>query len=338
MTCFRRASESHRRPGRARVAVLAGLLVGGVVLSGCGSVDDGESLADEIDPATVDGPVAELVDLEGVELWVGSDDTTAQTVLGAVAAELLASTGAEVETELGFGNPVLTRDGLRSGEFDLAYTPMGQAWTGYLREPELPDDVDELFRQLADRDLEENRIAWAGPLPFSTGRGLAVGADGPALGRISEIPDYLDTNDDVVFCVTSDFVTFPEDGRVDVEETLDVTLPDSELRVYDAEPIYPDTGAGSCALGLVTRGSGRIAEYDLRVLEDDVDVFMLDNPAVSIRAELLEDHPELAVVFDVIADRLSEHELRELNRRVEIGGEEPAAVAREWLEEEDLVP
>jgi osmoprotectant transport system substrate-binding protein len=116
-----------------------------------------------------------------------------------------------------------------------------------------------------------------------------------------------------------------------------VTLEEDQLRVYDPEPIYADTGSGACLLGLVQRTSGRIPAYDLRLLNDDEQLFMIDHPAMAVRQEVLEENPDLELVFDVISDRMDAGELRELNERVEVEGADPGEVARDWLVDERLV-
>jgi osmoprotectant transport system substrate-binding protein len=304
-------------------------------LTSCGTTDAAREAGDlDLAASDVRGPLAEHIDLTETTLWVGSDDMTPQILLGAITIELLESAGAEVEDQTDLGPAPLVRDSLRSGEIDLAWQGMGQTWSGFLREPTVPDSTDELFTELADRDAE-NGLTWLAPLTFSVGKGLAMASQSDA-DAVSDVPDLLTQPSNAPFCVTSDFMTFPDDGRVDFEETLDVTLSDDDLRVYDAEPIYADTASGTCLVGLVERTSGRIASYDLRVLDDDVDLFMANVPALAARAEILDDDPELELVFEVIADRLSEDELRELAERVEIDGEEPREVAADWLAEEGL--
>jgi osmoprotectant transport system substrate-binding protein len=332
-------ARSFRPLRRARRAVVLLPAVAMLAVS-CGSGGAAESDGATVRAEDVKGPLADYVDLEDADFWIGSDDTTSQRVLGAIAAELLESTGAKVEDRTGLGNPFLVRDSLKSGEIDMAWSGTGQAWTGFLREPELPPNADELYAELASRDLEQNGVAWMSPLGFSAGRGMAIAAArGEELDvtALSDIPDLLDEVDNPTICVTSEFATFPEDGRLDFEETLGVTLEDDQVRVYDPEPIYADTGSGLCLLGQVQRTSGRIPAYDLELLTDDEQLFMVDHPAMAVREEVLEDNPELELVFAVLSERMDEESLRELNERVEVDGDDTREVARDWLRDEKLI-
>lgn len=285
------------------------------------------------------GPLGDRFDLEGVELWVGSEDQPTQRLLGHLTVEALAEAGAEVEDRVGLGGSLLVRESLLSGEIDLYWERLGTAWTGYLREPELPGSLEELYRLLAERDADENGVIWLAPARFSDGAGFAMDeafAERLDIRTVGGMGRYIDEGNPTTLCVTSDFTTFPTEGRVDFEAQLDTTLADDVLRVWDPEPIYPATSDGTCLFGLVERVNGRVAEYDLRVLEDDVGLFGIDNPAVSVREDVYESTPELAPLFAVLAEALDEPTMQQLNERV-LGGEAPEAVARSWLEEQGLV-
>jgi osmoprotectant transport system substrate-binding protein len=293
-----------------------------------------------LEATPIDGPLRSAFDLEGVELWVGSEDVPTQRLLGHLAVEALTSVGADVEDRVGLGGSLLVRESLLSGEIDLYWERMGTAWTGYLREPELPDDADELYRLLAARDAEENGVVWLAPAAFSDGHGFAMSdelAEALDIETLTDMGRYIDEGGLTSICVTSDFTTFPTEGRVDFETKLDTTIADDTLRVWDPEPIYPSTGDGTCLFGLVERVNGRVAEYGLRVLSDDVGLFGFDNPAVTVREDVYEEHPELADLFALISERLDERTMQGLNERVEVDGEDPQAVARDWLEQEGFL-
>jgi osmoprotectant transport system substrate-binding protein len=56
-----------------------------------------------------------------------------------------------------------------------------------------------------------------------------------------------------------------------------------------------------------------------------------------VRQEILDKHgEEFAQFVNSVTNRLSTATLRELNRRVELGGDDPIEVAREWLEKEGI--
>jgi osmoprotectant transport system substrate-binding protein len=294
-------------------------------------------LSVEVEP--LDGPLSSRFDLDGVELWVGSEDVPTQRLLGYIAIEALASVGADAHDRVGIGGGLLTRESLLSGEIDLYWERLGTAWTGFLREAEVPDERDELYRMVATRDLEENGVVWLTPANFSDGQGFAMApefADVLEIDNLTDMGDYLSEGMPAAVCVTSEFMTFPIEGRVDFEDALGA-VPDDVFRTYDPEPVYPATADGTCTFGLIERVNGRVAEYDLWVLDDDIALFGFDNPAVNVREDVYRENPELGPLFALVADALDEPTVQRLNERIEVGGEDPRTVARDWLVDEGFI-
>jgi len=67
------------------------------------------------------------------------------------------------------------------------------------------------------------------------------------------------------------------------------------------------------------------------VLEDDLDFFPAYNVAVVINSDTLAEYPGLTDVFAQISPDITEEKLRELNLRVDEGGEEPTDVAYDFM-------
>jgi osmoprotectant transport system substrate-binding protein len=338
-------------PRRARRVVILLLLP---VLGGCASsepiVEDEREASvlatvEEASGARLNGPIPEQFDLDGAELWVGSPDPTegdaTDALLAAITVAALEGAGAEVVDAANLGGGLLVRDALISGEIDLYWEGIGDAWTAILRQP--ADGLDEvaLHESLTTRDLTENGVAWLAPAAFDDGPRFAVsrasGADEESR-VLSTLKEAIEDDETGNICVTSTFLTYPLDGRVAVEAALGVELPSAVVREYDQEPIYPETRNGTCSFGLVDASSGRVAEYDLVVLEDDLGAFLPNPPAAALREDVLVDHPEVAALVDGLADRLTPDVIRELNRQVVLEGHDVQTVARAWLVEDGLLP
>jgi osmoprotectant transport system substrate-binding protein len=314
-----------------------------------------ESAADEEDPplpATVveaadrdiKGRIADAVDLDGVDLWVGSPAAEAGDATSAILAALtirsLEEAGATVRDRSDFGNGLLVRDALVSGEIDLYWEGTGQVWTAILRQPAEGLSGEDIRDQLARRDLDENGIAWLPAAPFEDGARFAVAkrtARNADLTTMSDMRDRLERDDDALTCVTKAFNTYPNDGRVDVEAALGMTFDDDRLREYQPEPIYPDTKEGQCLFGLVDATSGRIPEYDLAVLEDDLGAFLPNAPAPAVREDVLVAHPEIATVLTALADRLTAEDIRSMNRQIVREERDVQTVTDDWLRNKGLI-
>jgi osmoprotectant transport system permease protein len=82
---------------------------------------------------------------------------------------------------------------------------------------------------------------------------------------------------------------------------------------------------------------GRIAAFDLVVLEDDRRFFPPYYAAPLIRADTLEEHPELERVLNLLAGELSDKTMRRLNHEADEKGRKPEEIARRFLAEKGLL-
>jgi osmoprotectant transport system substrate-binding protein len=107
--------------------------------------------------------------------------------------------------------------------------------------------------------------------------------------------------------------------------------------MLDTGAIYAATDAGACSFGEIFTTDGRLKALGLTVLEDDRHFFPAYNVAPVVRTDVLARHPQLAQVLGGITPMLTDDVLIELNRRVDVDGEEPADVALEWMRAKGLV-
>ncbi|MEM1218902.1 MAG: ABC transporter permease/substrate-binding protein [Bacteroidota bacterium] len=77
---------------------------------------------------------------------------------------------------------------------------------------------------------------------------------------------------------------------------------------------------------------GRIAAYNLRVLEDDQRFFPPYFVAPLVRKETLQEYPQLGAAIDLLAGKVNDEEMRRLNYLVDQEKQTPEQVARDYLE------
>ncbi len=80
-----------------------------------------------------------------------------------------------------------------------------------------------------------------------------------------------------------------------------------------------------------------LARYDLVVLEDDKQLFPPYQGAPLMKAELLEKHPELEVVLNKLAGKITESQMSQLNYQVGVESKSANQVARDFLLKEGLM-
>lgn len=97
--------------------------------------------------------------------------------------------------------------------------------------------------------------------------------------------------------------------------------------VYDAV----EAGKMDVVLGYTT--DGRIASYDLVVLEDDLQFFPPYDCSPLAANELLENKPEVKAAIEKLIGKVSTDEMQKLNYEADNNLSEPLTVAKKFLEE-----
>jgi len=92
---------------------------------------------------------------------------------------------------------------------------------------------------------------------------------------------------------------------------------------------------GEIDVALLFSTSGAIAKKGFVLLEDDKNLQAADNIAPVVNAEVVTD--EIRELLNKVSAALTTANITELNARVEVDNEDPAEVAKDFLEQEDLV-
>ncbi|MCB0915245.1 MAG: glycine betaine ABC transporter substrate-binding protein [Actinobacteria bacterium] len=304
-----------------------------VALAGCSGGSDSQD-------APSGEAIAQEYDLSGIDVAVGSKDFDEQLILGQMMVQAFEAAGANVEDKVDLGGTEIARAALESGQIDVYMEYNGTGWTVHLGQEDPSFDSEELTANVREKDLEENQIVWVGLSPFNNTYGFATGPDvteanGGAF-TLQTMMEYVRDNPDAVVCMESEFPTRP-DGLILTEEATGIELPDNQQRILDTGVIYTETAAGNCTFGEVFTTDGRIAALDLTVVEDP-GVNILYNVSATFRQETYDQAPEaFDGITNAILEPLNNEEMAKLNARVSAEGEDPAQVAKEYLQEQGII-
>lgn len=347
-----------KREHRTYVAAVAAM---SLIVAACGG--DDEPVAEEPatdapapeEPATADSApepaaecttaldeddsVASLADLDfsGLELTVGSKDFVEQFVIGQMAIVALEAGGATVTDNINLGGTVVNRDALLANEIDMYWEYNGTGWTVHLGQEDPSFDREQLSRDVCVTDLEENDIRWLGVSPFNNTYGFATAGDSPAAGGdLQAMMQYVNDNPDATVCMETEFPNRP-DGLVLLEEATGLTIPQEQIEILETGVIYDETASGNCTFGEIFTTDGRIPALGLDLV-DDPGIFILYNVSLTVPDSVYQQAPD---AFEAMADTLlaplDNDTMAELNRRVSADGEEPRAVAEDFLTEQGLL-
>ncbi|WP_067461069.1 glycine betaine ABC transporter substrate-binding protein [Actinomadura macra] len=293
-------------------------------------------------PAVEPGSIRPIPGLEGARLRVTSKEFTEQLILGKIAVLALKAAGADVVDHTNAQGSVTFRKSITSGENDLGWEYTGTGWITYLGREDPIVDPQKQFEAVRDLDLKTNHIVWLPPpAPFNNTYAMAVTSRTRTTYGLRDLTDIakLPTGQRT-FCVAPEFLARNDGFRGMLKAyglSYGSSVPAGNVRQMSEGVIYQAITDDRCTFGEVTTTDGRIQALDLSVLSDSRHFFPNYNPAITVREPVLRAHPELTGLFAKISPRLTTTVMRELNSKVDVEGEDPAFVARDWMRAQGLV-
>ena len=319
-----------------RLRLAAGVLAVTAV-AGCGLVSSSGTFHD----ASLPGGERPLA---GASIVVTSKSFTEGVLLGKITATYLAAAGAEVTDLTGAPGSASSRQAQLNGDADILWEYTGTGWVNYHGETETISDPAQLWQRVHDVEKRDHDLEWLRPANFNDTYAFGASAQTAerlgvkTLSDVAKLPPAERT-----FCVDDEFFS-RADGFVPMLKTygMELNAPDGvasdKVTRMDAGVVYTSTARSSpCNFGMIYTTDGRVKNLNLTVLEDDRKFFLPYSGSAVVRAQVLEDHPEIAELMSNVSERLTDDVMQELNGRVDIKGEDPADVAYDWLKSEKLI-
>ncbi|MEV1293439.1 glycine betaine ABC transporter substrate-binding protein [Pseudonocardia sp. NPDC049635] len=311
------------------MALTALAAVTAVALAGCGGLDASG-------PSASGGSLAEAGNLEGVDYIVGGKNFDEQLVLCEITVAALESVGGNVTPRCNLGGTDVARQALLAGDINIYWDYTGTAWASFFQETERIADDDELYRLVAERDLQENQLVWLDKADFNNTYAMAVNGDKAReenLVTLSDMATYINDGKPGTVCVETEYNS-RDDGLRGLQETYGFQIPPDRLQVLATGAIYQATQNGDCTFGLVFTTDGRIPGLGLTVLEDNERYHVTYNAAPIIREETYTQNEAVRQVMAPISTALDYETMLRLNGQVSSEGRDAREVARTWLTEE----
>ncbi|MGH9246322.1 MAG: glycine betaine ABC transporter substrate-binding protein [Acidimicrobiales bacterium] len=307
-----------------------------LLLAACGD-DDGDAVGGGEAAAPGDA-VADQVDLSGVSATVGSKEFTEQHIVGQMAIVALEAAGASVSDETGLSGTEVLRNAMETGQLDMYWEYTGTGWITILGETEFLDGPEAYYTQVRDADAA-NGIIWLEPSEINNTYAFFYNPANVDLEAesISDLATLAQSDPDAVtLCAATEFIT-RDDGLPGVTEAYGFEFSDvAELDLSLA--INAAVEGEECTIGEIFQTDPLIAFEDLTVLEDDQEFFPVYNLAMTIREDTYaENEDAYDELFGEITSLLTNDVMRELNGRVDLDGEDPQDVARDFLVQNGII-
>ncbi|WP_406731882.1 glycine betaine ABC transporter substrate-binding protein [Streptomyces sp. NBC_01794] len=323
------------RAAPSGAAVLALTLTCLTGLGGCG-LKSGSPMVDDVAP----GSVGNGEPLKGASLTVASKNFSENIILGQMIGLIFKAAGAEVLDRTNLPGSISARQAIVGGDADAMYDYTGTGWITYLGHQKPIVSPQAQWQAVHNEDLK-NGVTWLPQSTLNNTYTLAISKKNNAKYHLKTMSDMaaLSRKDPsaVTVCVENEFAS-REDGLTGMEQTYGMKIPAANIKKMDAGIIYTQVSkSNSCLLGEAYTTDGRIKAMDLDTLADDKHFFPNYNAAPVIHSRTIEKWPVIASLLNPLSARLTTQIAQDLNAKVDVDGEDPHKVAKDWLIQEGFI-
>ncbi|HEM5105603.1 TPA: ABC transporter permease/substrate-binding protein [Streptococcus suis] len=244
-------------------------------------------------------------------------------------------TDIEVELEPNFGKTSFLYEALKSGSIDIYPEYTGTITTTLLTSPpsDLSNNPEEVYTYAKEAILEQDGLVYLAPTDFQNTFALAVTEDYAQKNGLEKISDLAKVQQTAVAGFSLEF-NDREDGNVGLTNLYGLNL---NVKTMEPALRYEAIKNGDVQIVEAFSTDSKVVTYKLKILEDDKELFPPYQAAPLLSKETLEKYPELEQVLGDLAGKISTEEMTQMNYAVDVEGKSAEQVAREYLEQEELL-
>jgi len=266
------------------------------------------------------------------DIVVGATNYTEQYILGHMLV-LLIKDNTNLKVTYRYN---LTSDdifaGIKTDVIDLYVDYTGTIYNHlnytYSNEPEPVYDISA-------KELENNyNLRMLTPLGFNNTYCLVVRAETAWQYKLATISDLARVSQDFVFGGGEGILT-RNDGIPNLKKMYNMSF--KEERVISGMERYTALDADDTQVSEAFSTDGTLLKHGLVMLKDNKNFFPPYEGVIVIRNEILEKYPELENILDKLSGLLSDDAMCVLNHKVDILGNTPEEVARNFLKSHHLI-
>ncbi len=270
---------------------------------------------------------------------VASKIDTEGSLLGNMIILILAENEFTITDKTQFGPTDLIRAAIINDEIDIypEYTGNGAFFFSDATNNIWKDAIAG-YNKVKQMDEEANDLIWLTPAPANNTWAIAIRkdiADDYGLKTLSDLGNYINNNGDFKLACSEEFVSSPA-ALPAFEEAYGFTLNESQLLVLSGgntatteQAAANKTNNVNAAMAYGT--DGQLAALYLIVLEDNLNVQPVYEPAPIIRKEILEKYPMIEELLKPVFSSLDLVTLQSLNSQIAVEGKPAREVAYEYL-------
>ncbi len=317
----------HRKRSRTQAFIRIMLVAVSFTLAGCSDVattvkEDGNSVAIRDQPL----------------ITIGTKSfTTEQILYGKITSLYLRKQGFQVK-EMVFKDSQPIRKALESGAIDLYWEYTNTVRNLYHHKPPI-QDADQAYQAVAEEDKKTGLI-WLQPSPFLSPWVVLMKKElSEELGihTLSQLAAY--SKQPGVSLKIASYIEFiqRQDGKQRLEDVYGLAVKQDNWFQIENGLVFQAVKESHVQVGVGIAFDGRIKEYNLVMLADDLHAFPPYQAAPVIRENSLTAHPSLEVLLNRLSSTMTEEKFSALTYQVDALHKDVAQVANAFLVDEGLI-
>ena len=269
------------------------------------------------------------------KIRIGAKNFGESRILAHMMAAVATEQGLPVEGVVEYENTPAILEALKRGDID-AYPEYNGTGLVMLGQSPLADG--DMAMERVKQIFEPLGISWRERVGFANNYGLAMLPDRAEEMRLTDMSQLVRRSSELTLGVEDDFTVRPLDGLTPLTQRYGFEFAEiEEVPLSDRGQLYDKLLDGDVDVIEVYTTDGQIADYGLTILEDDLNFFPVYQLAPVVRLSSLSEHPALGGALDSLGGKFSNEEMQALNRRVDLEGRAPEAVARDALARVGLI-
>ncbi|MFT9816047.1 ABC transporter permease/substrate-binding protein [Lysinibacillus sp. NPDC056185] len=243
-------------------------------------------------------------------------------------------TDLKVQLKPGLGKTSFVFNALKSGSIDIYPEFTGTAISEFLKEEAINNNQEDVYHQAKEGMMNKFGMVMLSPMKYNNTYALAVSKQMADTYHLQTISDIKPIQEMIKAGFTLEF-NDREDGYLGIQKRYGITL--SNIATMEPKLRYQAIESGNIDLLDAYSTDSEIRQYNLQVLADDQQLFPPYQGAPLLRKETLEKYPEIETALNKLANQITDDEMREMNYRVNVEGQNIEEVARDYLTKAGLL-
>lgn len=243
-------------------------------------------------------------------------------------------TDLKVQLKPGLGKTSFVFNALKSGSIDIYPEFTGTAISEFLKEEAINNNQEDVYHQAKEGMMNKFGMVMLSPMNYNNTYALAVSKQMADTYHLQTISDIKPIQEKIKAGFTLEF-NDREDGYLGIQKRYGMTL--SNITTMEPKLRYQAIESGNIDLLDAYSTDSEIRQYHLQVLADDQQLFPPYQGAPLLRKETLEKYPEIETALNKLSNQITDDEMREMNYRVNVKGQNIEEVARDYLTKAGLL-